>query len=331
MKRMVGTRLSSIILMLFLIALTGCSNTSNPATTGEPVGEGSIDSEEGAVEPKEDDGDAEEADGDSEETSGEEQDKSADGTVQIGSLNLGDRLMDESWDWEFRTEWSYGKREGDITSPVIWIVAAKDHYDSPGITLLAENLLGYFPFDTSRVEVGHLAGQNHWGNSGTGNADHGLRPWLNSNGIHEGEGFYAAFSSDFQSIVLETEVPNKEYENGTPYMTTDKVFIPSSTELGDTEHMDTYEIGSAYPFFEGAEDELRTARIMGDDFCRDYWLRNPNTEGYRPVGSVYEYGMIVSSFADFDSIGVRPVINVSSSATVSAESDEDGVYIFKFE
>lgn len=260
-----------------------------------------------------------------------EQKESSGETVQISSLNIGDRVMDESWDWEFRTGYVYVQREGDVTSPITWIIVAKDHYNSLGVTLLCENLIAYFPFDTSRFENGLLAGQNHWGESATGTAKHGLRPWLNSNGIHDGEGFYSAFSDNFKSIVLETEIPNKEYEKGTAYTTNDKVFIPSSTELGDTEHIDTYEIGSVYPFFEGAEGKLRTAMIKGDGWGeRNYWLRSPNTQGYRPVGSVYESGFFTNDFADFDSIGVRPVVNVSSSAMVSAEPDENGVYILKF-
>lgn len=324
MKRAFAVIIGAILVSLLLIPITGCSNTGAPSgNDGE--------AEEGTAVAEETDEGAEQSSEDTEESAEEEQEESDAGTVQISSLELGDRVKDESWDWEFRTEYAYVKEEGDVTSPVVWIVVAKDHYGSAGITLLAENLIGYFPFDTSSTEVGHLAGQNHWGNTGTGNARHGLRPWLNSKGIHEGEGFYTAFGSGFESIVLETEVPNKEYENGEPYTTSDKVFIPSSTELGDTEYMDTYEVGSVYPFFEDADDELRTAMVLGDDWERNYWLRNPNTKGYRPVGSVYEMGFFVDDFADFDSVGVRPVVNVSSSAMVSAEPDENGVHIFRFE
>ncbi len=78
-------------------------------------------------------------------------------------------------------------------------------------------------------------------------ADFGLRPWLNSTGIHAGEGFYRAFSENFRSAVLNSDLPNREWQNGSDYSTQDKVFIPSTTELGDTKHEETYPIGSVYP------------------------------------------------------------------------------------
>jgi len=258
-------------------------------------------------------------------------DNNSGGTIDIGLLEIGDRVMDTTWEWEYRTGYGYTAQENDVTAPVVWIVVAKDHYGTGSVTLLSENLLGYFTFDTSMLESGLVAGWGHWGDSGTGNAQQGIRPWLNSTGIHAGEGFYAAFSDAFASLVLDTEVLNKEYENGAEYTTSDKVFIPSSTELGDTEHMDTYEIGSVFEYFAGKGDDARTAQVKDDTWGdRTYWLRNPNTQGYRPVGAVYDRGFITNQFADFNNTGVRAVVNVSNTTKVSAAPDEEGIYIIKY-
>jgi len=251
---------------------------------------------------------------------------SQDETIAIGSLEIGDKVVDPSWQWEFRTGVGYTYQEGDVTAPVVWIVVAKDHYSGDSVTLLAENLIGRFPYDTSTLQSGLLAGWNHWGDSGTGNAQQGIRPWLNSTGIHEGEGFYTSFSGDFASIVLATEVPNIDYEFGIEYTTTDNVFIPSGTELGDTDLRDTYSIGTIFDYFSDSDDQARTALILNDYYTEDYWLRNPISLGYRAVGMIAEYGFFTNNFADFNDIGVRPLVNVSSNVKLNPTVNDDGVY-----
>lgn len=76
-------------------------------------------------------------------------------------------------------------------------------------------------------------------------------------------------------------LPNKEWEidpdsgDGTTYNTQDNVFIPSSTELGDTEHILTHEIGSVYPYFHEPNDTDHIAYIGG--YIYSYWTRSPIT------------------------------------------------------
>ncbi len=250
-------------------------------------------------------------------------------TIDIASLEVGSVVMDPSWEWEFRTDWDFVAKEDDTTGPVTWIVVAKDHY-GPGVTLLSENLIGYHVYDNWQLSNGLIAGRNNWSITGTETATKGLRPWLNSNEIHEGEGFYNAFANNFKSIVITTEVPNIDGETGENYTTSDNVFIPSSAELGVTEFEETFELGSTYEYFIDADDDKRVAKIKDDDWNRNYWVRNPVTRGYRVIGSIYEYGFFVQEFADHNGTGVRPVVNISSGTQVSSEPNENGVYIIKY-
>ncbi len=247
-------------------------------------------------------------------------------SISIDSLNIGDKVVDSTWTWEFRRDYGYVRyNEDDVTAPVTWIVVAKDHYNG-GVTLLSEYLIGYYYFDTSMLDSGLVAGWGHWGGSGTGNANNGIRPWLNSIGIHSDEGFYDAFSENFKSIVLSTEVPNREYTNGEAYTTNDFVFIPSSTELGASEYDGTYEIGSTFEYFADSSNADRVTKIYMDYSNKSYWLRNPMEKGYRAVGIVFESGFFSDYFSDFNSFGVRPALNISSNAQVSSIPNIDGYY-----
>lgn len=242
----------------------------------------------------------------------------------ISSLNIGDRVVDTSWNWEFRRGYGYTVyADNEKTAPVVWIVVAKDHYMGNSVTLIAENLLGFYYYDTSLMS-GMLAGRNHWSNSGL-NGSTGLRPWLNSTDMHTGDGFYNAFTSDFKSIILSTTIDNVD-EDGVFYTSTDNVFIPSHTELGATDHTDTYVIGSSYEYFVGAQRDTLKAKIFGDSWEEEYWTRSPYISGYRVVGMILDSGLYVNTFADFDNVGVRPVINVQANAKVSSEPNAEGVY-----
>jgi len=243
------------------------------------------------------------------------------GTISLGDLPIGARVIDPSWEWEFRTGPSYILKSNNKTKPVTWIVVAKDHYEGlgPHVTLLSEELIGSFPFDDSTDRASSW-GSNHWGDSGTTNADHGLRPWLNSTGIHSGEGFYQVFSENFKQAVMTTTVPNREWQNGSAYSTQDNVFIPSTTELGDTEHNRTYQIGAVYPYFQESNDELRTAMLAGED--RRYWTRSPSINPNNYVRFVSPDGGLNSHISVYNTLyGVRPALNLKFDTLVSEIRD----------
>jgi hypothetical protein len=244
------------------------------------------------------------------------------GIIPITDLPIGARVVDPSRAWEHRLGFDYSDIgwEGAQTppgevKPITWIVVAKDHYDinESHVTLLSEELIGRHTFD------------NHWGESGADNATRGLRPWLNSTGIHAGKGFfYQAFSVKFMTAVLTTPVPNREWKEGKTYITNDNIFIPSTTELGDTAHSKTYQIGATYPYFQNAVAAERVARIGGE--TEVYWTRSPDSGN----GS---YDCLVNKSGEFDIhyfthyeyyglfYGVRPALNLKADTLVTENRD----------
>jgi hypothetical protein len=240
------------------------------------------------------------------------------GIIPIGDLPIGTRVVDPSWEWEYRLGGDYSDRDFKALVPVTWIVVAKDHYDGlePHVTLLTEKFIGRYPFvksdDLNEVE----SGGNHWGKSSNANATRVLRPWLNSTGIHKGVGFFRVFSKSFKEAVLDTPLPNKEWKNGSAYSTQDKVFIPSTTELGDSIHNSTYLIGSVYPYFQGAGNAKRVARLGGEKTW--YWTRSPDSNNGRYVRYVLDTGEFHHYYcASYDILAVRPALNLESEILVS--------------
>ncbi len=266
----------------------------------------------------------------------------------LKNLEIGDRVMDPTWAWEFRRRGDYSPVEpiyepdDEPVLPVVWIVVAKDHYGKDtGVTLLAQDLIGLFAFDNSNPfdwPWGSRGG-NRWDKSGThATATRGLRPWLNSTGIHSGEGFYQAFSPSFKEALITVTIPNLRFEwprtdygePGIPYVTEDLVFIPSTTELGDIEHWNTEEVGTAFPYFEGAGDEFRKAAIGGTDWKRNYWTRSPGAgDGayhYHRVAFVMNGGFH-SADAYIPEIGARPLLNLNADTPVSKTPNAYGIYL----
>jgi serine/threonine protein kinase len=241
------------------------------------------------------------------------------GTILIGDLPIGARVVDPSWEWEFRTGNNYSGN--GTVKPVAWIVVAKNHYYGlePHVTLLAEELIAKHAFDNS-TNRGNNTGSNHWGNSGHPNATWGIRKFLNGSSYSGSDTnsyshtFYDAMSSDLKSSVLTTNLPNNVWKTDSSYTTTDKVFLPTSTELGDTTHSRTYPIGADWSYFTG--DASRVAQIAGNDIF--YWTRSPVSVRSYTVRSVSSGGhFLTCRNAFYQPGGVRPALNLKSGISVS--------------
>jgi len=212
------------------------------------------------------------------------------GELSLQDLPIGARVIDPSWEWEFREDMNYtGSGE---KKPVVWIVVAKNHYDGlePHVTLLTEELIGRYAFDESKNNLGMIIGKNSWETSGTATAARGLRPWLNSTGYLGDAGFYKAYSDNFKNAMLATNLSNKEWGNSVTHTTIDNVFIPSTTELGEINRYNSSEIGSTFTYFLNINDARRCAHLFGRP--RWYWTRSPSITCVRSVCYVSERGKL---------------------------------------
>jgi hypothetical protein len=261
-----------------------------------------------------------------------------DPTMPLSGLGIGDRVVDRSWKWEFRTGYNYSGN-GEVKE-VVWIVVAKDHpgYPQGSVTLMTEECIASLAFDY------HLQLYfNHWGESGKSDPDKfGVRPFLNSlsYGCPAGaSGFYDAFSPRFKRVIYKTTVCNATMFNPfpelwgsewRPYDTEDCVFLPSVDELGITKEdcvENTCKIGSVLEYF-ALEDAAYRRVVQGSIFGNLYWTRSPfneknkvmtvnpgNGEYAGATATNYEKGMLL-----------RPILNIKGTVQVNSTSDENGKY-----
>ncbi len=105
------------------------------------------------------------------------------------------------------------------------------------------------------------------------------------------------------------------WKNGSDYNTSDNVFIPSTTELGDTDHNRTYPISTAYAYFQGTGDAKRVALLGGETWL--YWTCSPDSALGRLVRGVSSADGFLYLRAYNDGYGVRPALNLKSEILVS--------------
>lgn len=234
-------------------------------------------------------------------------------TKRLYDLNIGDRVADITWNWEFKTGDGYtGSGE---EKPVVWIVVAKDHHAyqnhaGHGVLLLSEEIIAKNVYDN---------GQNSLWQGCIANV------WLNSI-------FYNAFPGDFKDEVLTTTVPNKR-RDGSNYNTVDKVFLLSGGELGAASYM---VVGNALGYFGGNEADARRKALLGG-VPVPYWTRTP--KGTNPPQNVFyvnadgvtyrdqpprETGTHVA--ANTPGYGYRPALNMDGNTLVNSEP-ENGVHV----
>ncbi len=246
------------------------------------------------------------------------------GVMPIGELPIGTRIADPSWEWEYRLGDNYSNNDTDgnpvsqgEVKPVVWIVVANNHYGATisHVTLLAEEIVGKHCFDDKIDSPIAGSGFDHWGDSR-------LRSWLNSVDIHDGEGFYQSFSPALKKHIVSTEVPNKEWENGSAYKTRDNVFIPTLCEFGITDLSYTYKIGEVFSYFHNVGNDRRKASLEQSNV--PYWTRSPsNTFFGCYVIHIDDSGYIGQTTwaPSYEGMGVRPALNIKADTLVTAFVD----------
>lgn len=240
--------------------------------------------------------------------------------LELSELAIGSEVVDKSWTWQFKTGEGYSGSGSTLSVP--WLVVAKNHYGTDCVTLLSKNIIGLFVFDNSTGW--HPKGNPNWESSNR------LRPWLNSTGDYsETGGFYNAFSSSFKSAVLTTTLPNVSSMTNAAYTTLDKVFIPSTKELGSMDYNRTYQIGTTYAYFSDAADSVRIAKLGST--ARVYWTRSPDNFWKDLNHCIFEDGSHETEYALMNysaniNAGVRPAVNVSDNVLVTGVPNLNGVY-----
>ncbi len=145
--------------------------------------------------------------------------------IKIADLEIGSKVVDYSWYWEFKKEPDY-EGFGEL-KPVVWIVVGRDHYEVesqvPNVTLLAEELIANHCFDESKFWGKTLT---TWAKSGLPEGRAGLRLFLNGNlervdtlnyhiltagTLINNRSYYIDKLNNNSTIILKRE-PNNEYD-----------------------------------------------------------------------------------------------------------------------
>ena len=263
------------------------------------------------------------------------------------------------------TKIKFGKHfvNTESAQDIIWVVAAKNHsgYPSDSVTLITERIIDLRCFDAAEPSSQETYPRTY----GLPRYEYSnIRQWLNSDkaagqwytaqhaydqppnatyskyGTHYSDraGFLNTFSSSERNAILSTTIKCYDYANGNRTVT-DKIFIPSYQEISGKASSDAlkYE-GSQFAYFvKGYTSPCRmTLQVYNNTLSTGkpsfaeagwYWW----TRSCENVGQV----MAMADSADltttichpYDGMtGLRPVMNLSASQTMSDTTDSDGCY-----
>ena len=156
----------------------------------------------------------------------------------------------------------------------VWVVAAKDQYvAAPAVLLLSSEVVAR--------GVYHPTSNSLW-------RDSQARDWVNG-------AFYNAFSPAFKGAILPTNLPNIEINGRDTYVTSDNVFLLTTTELGRSDGPEgIMEIGSVTSYYNvtNLADRRARRRAQLGGVNVPYWTRTP--KGTRPPQNVWYVQTAVS-------------------------------------
>lgn len=262
------------------------------------------------------------------------------------------------------TKVKLGKYQVESESPedLVWQIAAKNHsgYPSNSVTLITKDIIDIRGFDAKEPSNSDSS-RSKYGNNRYKESN--IRQWLNKSGsswftkthtddepptdagtndygtgYDDKKGFLSFFNDDERGAMLDTnlKVVKARVDGGGSETVTDKVFLPSTTEVGLTNESGTAE-GSKYALF--TNDSSRVANVSkqaetnsnyNESGAGLWWLRTPYASSsdkarlVNPVGSLRSYG------AYYGKYGFRPALNLKSGVFVSDSPDSDGAYLTVF-
>lgn len=247
--------------------------------------------------------------------------------------------------------------------PIVWKIVDKNHsgYPSGAITLMTDKIISLKCFDaieannsdSNRRSYGNnryiYSNMRQWLNSQAGAgawyaAQHGqdappnnANVWDNKNEYDAEAGFLAGFSANMKNALLATTLTvgkNTVTDGGGSETCSDKIFLPSTTEMGLANENGIVE-GSKFAAFDS--DASRIAYLTAEAATKSeyavtagaawyYWLRTPYASYSFNVRGVYSSGVLNNYYAFNGNVGVRPLCNLSSEILVSDTTDSDGAY-----
>lgn len=258
--------------------------------------------------------------------------------------------------------------ESEVAKPIVWQIADKNHtgYPANSITLLTDKIIDLRAFDAQEPSNAD-ANRRSYGNNRYLHSN--IRQWLNKGGhswhinTHSADapptdaatnnygtgyddknGFLDSFDANELSAILDTTLTvakNTVTDGGGSETVIDKVFLPSSTEVGFANENNIVE-GVLFPIFtsdasriskltaQAYENSLSTSKPATADTAWHYWLRTPNAGFSHNARLVYSSGVRSTYYSFLGLDGVRPALNLKSDIFVSDAVDSDGAYVVTF-
>ena len=256
--------------------------------------------------------------------------------------------------------------EGEPAQDITWLIVAKSHsctpaYPANSITLLTEKIIDMRCLDAGEprntTQNRPTNGNNYYSVSNIDqwlNKDSEAGQWYSARHEYDQSpnqggnlggtyyisrpGFLNAFSEDEKNAILNTSirVVRAMPDGGYSEDISRKVFLPSCTEVGYPDENYIAE-GSIWVYFntysritplteQAFSNSLSAAKPTEVTGGWYWWLRTPDCqEPYRSnVVNPKDYQDKVASASG--TVGVRPALNLASTASISDETDADGCY-----
>ena len=277
-------------------------------------------------------------------------DPSSEGYLKKSDIHIGKYTLDSM---DVGSTITFGKHQVNSETPwdIEWEIVDKNHsgYPSGAVTLMTSTIIDVRAFDAKEPDNPDRIYRAHRGNNSYRYSN--LRLWLNSSSrswyssqhsydappstsesvgnyntqYQSRPGFLYNFTSDERNLILSTSLTTSKTEDdgrGT-YSTTDKVFLPSTTELGKSN--DTgYSEGVKFASFtispilnENARMNTSWTSKPSEPNSRiNYWLRTPDYGRPDKAYIILAGGSESGSSCYNGYVGVRPCINLPGSTPI---------------